>query len=274
VTRTEAAALPRHERRPRIRPGRLLRRLAPSRRSLVIGLGIVAVALGGYAVARETSVFAIRAVDVRGGSPAVDAQVQQALAPLLGRSLVGLDAASVVRRVEALPTVVRAGYDRSFPHTLRVTVVQERPAAVLRSGSAAWLVSVRGRVVGRVSPLADRRLPRIWLPASESIRAGEELGPDRGGVAAQAVGHAGSFARSVRAVAYANDSLVFELRSGVELRLGDASHLQLKLAVAAQTLPLLPAGSTYLDVGVPGRPVSGTASATGGQDTTQGSSRG
>ncbi len=239
----------------------------------MVGLGIVAVAVGAYAVARETSVLAIRAVDVHGGSPAVDAQVRQALAPLVGTSLVGLDGAAVVRRVEALPTVVRASYDRSFPHTLRVTVLPERPAAVLRSGSAAWLVSVRGRVVGRLAPLADPRLPRIWLPASGSIRAGAELGPDQGGVAAQAVGHAGSFAGSVRAAAYANGSLVFELRSGVELRLGDASHLQLKLAVATRMLPLLPAGSTYLDVGVPGRAVSGTAS-TRQKSLTQSSSRG
>jgi len=245
----------------------------PSRRSLLVGLGLVAVALGAYAVARETSVFAIRAIDVRGGSPAVDTQVRQALAPVVGTSLVGLDGAALMRHVEALPTVVRASYDRSFPHTLRVTVVPERPAAVLRSGSAAWLVSVRGRVIGGIAPHADPQLPRIWRPASASTRTGEELGPDQGGAAARAVGHAGSFAARVGTVAYANGSLVFELRSGFELRLGDTSHLQLKLTVAARTLPLVPAGTSYLDVSMPGRLVSGTAGA-GDQNSTHTSSGG
>jgi cell division protein FtsQ len=267
-----AVPLPRRRRRSRPSVRFLLGRLAPSRRSLAVGLGLVAVAGGAYAVARETSAFAIRTFDVRGGSPAVDAQVRDALSPLEGRSLVGLDGAGLVRRVEALPTVVRASYDRAFPHTIRVMVVPERPAAVLRSGSAAWLVSARARVIGRLGPQADRGLPRIWRPASASVRPGEVLEPAQGGVAARAVGHAGSFAHRVRSAAYAHGFLVFELRSGLELRLGDTSHLQLKLAVAARALPVLPAGTTYLDVGVPGRPVSGTVTAQAA--TTQQSSSG
>ncbi len=259
ANRTALALPPRRERPAQgdVRP--LLRRLAPSRRSLAVGLGIVAVALGAYAVARETSLFAIRAVVVRGGSPAVDAQVRRALAPLVGTSLVGLDGTAVVRRVEALPTIVRASYDRAFPHTLRVTVVPERPAAVLRAGSAAWLVSVSGRVVVPLAAHADAQLARIWLPASSSIRVGEELAAARGGAAARALGHAGPFASRVLTAAYAGGSLVFTLRSGIELRLGDLSQFPLKLAVAERTLPLLPAGSTYLDVAVPERPVSGVA---------------
>jgi len=252
-------ALPRRKRRSRGQVRLLLRRLAPSRRSLAAGVGLVALAAGAYAVARETSVFGVRAIDVRGGSPAVDAQVRRALAPLLGRSLVALDGTGLVRRVEALPTVVGASYDRAFPHTLRVTVVPERPAVVLRAGSAAWLVSARARVVRRLAPHADPDLPRIWRAASARIQPGVQLGAAQGGVAARALGHAGSFAHRVRSAAYSHGSLVFALRSGLELRLGDTSHLQLKLTVAARALPLLPSGSTYLDVGVPGRPVSGTA---------------
>jgi hypothetical protein len=54
--------------------------------------------------------------------------------------------------------------------------------------------------------------------------------------------------------------LVFHLRSGLELLLGDASDVRLKAAVATRVLPLLPLGSTFLDVSIPGRPVSGTGS--------------
>jgi len=50
---------------------------------------------------------------------------------------------------------------------------------------------------------------------------------------------------------------MLRLRSGLEVRLGDASQLPLKLAVTAHVLPLLVAGTTYLDVAVPDRPVAG-----------------
>jgi hypothetical protein len=65
---------------------------------------------------------------------------------------------------------------------------------------------------------------------------------------------------------------VFHLRSGLELLLGDAGDVKLKLAVAERVLPVLPQGSTFLDVSIPGRPVSGTGSPTA--PTPQTSSRG
>ena len=117
--------------RPRAWPGRL----APTRHSLVIGFGILAFAVCGYMVARESALFAIERIEVQGGSPRVAGQVRQALASLAGRPLVGLDGSSVLGKVDALPTVVRSSYDRAFPHTLRISVVPERPAAVLRRRS-------------------------------------------------------------------------------------------------------------------------------------------
>ena len=54
--------------------------------------------------------------------------------------------------------------------------------------------------------------------------------------------------------------LTFLLRSGIELRLGEPFDLRLKLAIARRALPLLALDTNYLDVAVPGRPVSGTQS--------------
>jgi hypothetical protein len=48
------------------------------------------------------------------------------------------------------------------------------------------------------------------------------------------------------------------LRSGLELRLGSPRASRLKLAVAAEIVPLLDPGTLYLDVSVPARPVAGT----------------
>src|SRR5579862_35203 len=127
--------------------------LRPTRRSLLIVAGIAAAAVGAYFLARETSMFAVRRIEVTGGSPAERAAVVRALAPFEGTSLLSLHGGALVRRVEALPTIVSASYDRAFPHTLRLRIVPERPVAVLHRGRETWLVSARGRVI---TPIPNR----------------------------------------------------------------------------------------------------------------------
>lgn len=261
---------------PQLDLRRSLARLVPSRRSLAFGFGILAFAFGAYGVARGTGLFAIDRIEVRGASPQVSAQVRRALGSLVGTSLVGLDGTAVLGRVDALPTVVRASYDRAFPHTLRLTVLPERPVAVVRSGPTSWLVSLRGRVIERLWSPPYPDLPRIWIASGTPIRLGAQLDAAGAHVAAHAVGLAGGFATRVATASFADGSLVFRLRSGFELLLGDPSDIRLKVRVAETTLPAVPAGTTFLDVSVPGRPVSGTG--TPASDTTpvtlQSSSRG
>jgi cell division protein FtsQ len=262
ITRVEAIALLPRTSLPDVHPKAWLAHLVPTRRSLTVGLGVLAVALGAYLLARETSLFSIDRVEVRGGTPRVAAQVREALAPVVGRSLVGLDGAAVLRRVDALPTVVRASYDRAFPHTLRIRVVPERPAAVVRRGPDSWLVSVRGRVMEGLRSRALPKLPRIWISTRTPVRTGAELSAADTGAVARAVGLAGAFGARVASAAYSGGTLVFRLRSGLQLLLGDAGDVKLKIAVAERVLPLVPAGSTFLDVSSPGRPVSGTGNPT------------
>lgn len=262
MARAEAAILPWRMPLPQLHPRAWLARLAPTRRSLAVGLGIVLFAVFAYIVARETPLFAIDRIEVQGSSPRVAGQVRQALRSLVGRPLVGLDGSAVVRRVDALPTVVSATYDRGFPHTLRVMVVPEHPAAILRSGTESWLVSIRGRVMQRLPLQADPALPRVWVPAHTSVVVGTILGPTQARVAVRAAGLAGPFGPRVATATYAQGALVFHLRSGIQLLLGAAADVKLKVAVAERALAFVPSGSTFLDVSVPGRAVSGVGSPT------------
>jgi cell division protein FtsQ len=235
-----------------------MRRLAgliPSRRSLVAGVAIIAVGAGAYVIARETSLFAIDRVDVTGGSRVADAQVTQALAPVLGKSLVGLDGAAVVQRAEALPTVVSATYDRSFPNTLHVIIVPERPVAVLRDGPGAWVVSARGRVIRAVATDGAPTLPRIWA-AKKTVRVGEVLPRRLGGALAQILTGAGSLSSRIAVASLTGGQLVFHLRSGIDVLLGRPANVGLKVAVATEVLRQLPAGTRTIDVSVPGRTVT------------------
>jgi cell division protein FtsQ len=248
------ATLPRAPRVVRAVPSRLL----PSRRSLAVGVGLLAVAAGAYFAARQTATFAVAQIEVSGAPPAVRAQVRRELAPLVGTSLLALDATKVLRRVESLPTVVSAGYDRAFPHTLRLTVVAETPVAILHRGAETWLLSARGRVVQRVPPRTYPALPRIWVTTATPVAAGSFVAPDTAGAAARTLALGPRFPARIATAAMRHGELVLMLRSGLELRLGAPTDVRLKLAVARRALRLLPVGSGYLDVSVPGRPVAGT----------------
>lgn len=235
-----------------------LARLLPSGRSLLTGLLILLTGLGLYAAARGTSAFAVRAIAVEGARPELAGDVRAALAPALGESLLGLDLADAGRRVEALPPVAAVSFDRAFPHTLRVIVRPEVPVAVLRQGSAAWLASAGGRVIAELERGTRPGLPRIWLRRDVEVRPGETLqGVQRRAVGAVAPLVDAPLPVAVASVVASRGELTLVLRDRVEVRLGDAADLAVKLAVARVVLPRLTAAETYLDVSVPARPVAG-----------------
>jgi cell division protein FtsQ len=229
----------------------------PSPRSLAVGFGLLALAGGAYVAARESSAFAVGRIEVVGAPEHVRAQVRQAVASLHGTSLLALDGAALIRRVDALPTVVAAGYDRDFPHTLRITVVPERPVAVIRQGPKSWLTSSRGRVLARLAPHAEQSLPRIWIPHTTPVAVGGFLPAGHAAAVARSLALARNFPGHIALAGLRRDGLLFRLRSGLELRLGEPTDVRLKLAIAARALPALPPGTVYLDVSVPGRPVAG-----------------
>ena len=148
----------------------------------------------------ETSVFAVRTVDVAGRFAAsLQAEVRAALRPELGRSLLRVNGSVIARAVADLPTWSRFAFDRDFPHTLRVVVRARtgragRPArpggrGVSRRGerarpacdgtsaavvAAAAVGDARGRRDRRREPGTDRR------SSSEGGRGrGGRAAPDR-----------------------------------------------------------------------------------------------
>lgn len=244
----------------RKRPGdRLeLSRFAPSGRSFATGLALLVLAGGLYAVARGTSAFEVREVAVVGATPEVAADVRRALATARSESLLSLRLGELETAVERVPMVAAASFDRAFPHTLRVTVVPERPVGVLRQGMHSWLVAGSGRVVGTLAPGERGALPRLWLRRDVHV----ELGRPVGGQTLRAVQAVAPLAERplpvrVASVRAGKTELTLVLRSGVEVRLGDEADRALKLELARRILPSLTPEETYLDVSVPARPVAG-----------------
>ena len=208
-------------------------------------------------MARESSLFGVRAIRVDGAPPAVAAQVRRALREELGDSLLRVDVAAADRALEQLPMIEAVGLDRAFPHELHVTVVPERAVALVRQGARSAVVSARGRVMRRAGRTERAELPRIWVPRDVDLAPGTIVGGDLA-VAVRAVTPlaGGGFPGRVGSVRANTGELTLRLRSGLEILLGDAADADLKLAVAARVIPLLEEGTKSLDVSVPERPVS------------------
>ena len=241
-----------------------LGRVLPSRRALVAGFVLLGLAGAAYGVARLSSIFAVETIVVRGAPPGLTAEVREALAPALGTSLLAVDLAELERRATDLPDVAAVRWDRAFPNGLVATVTPERPAAVLRQGSGAWLLSERARVLRALPRTGRPPLPRIWVPRFVEVEIGARLfdAPVTRSLAA-ILPLPSDFPTRVRS-ATAQKGLVLDLATGLELRLGDDRDIPLKLAVAGRILADLPppveGGPTYLDVSVPERPVAGVQS--------------
>jgi hypothetical protein len=239
--------------------------LVPSGRSVGLSLALAVLALLAYLGARETSVFAVRSIEVQGVRGPVARRVETALLPLEGRSLLKVHGDEVTRLATALPYVAGVTYDRAFPNTLHVRIETEKPLAVVRRGIEAWLVSRRGRVTKRIAQGTHRTLPRIWLPKTVDVSLGATLGTGAGAdeVTMLAPLHDARLAQRVASVHWADGQWVYMLRGGLELRAGTRSDLPLKLAIARRILDRTGLAG-YLDVSVPERPVAGRYSQVSG----------
>jgi cell division protein FtsQ len=234
----------------------------PTRRSVLVGLALLVAGAAAYALARETSLFAIRTVRVVGAPPGVAREVAQVAQADVGVSLLRVDGADLLRRVRALPSVAAVRYDRAFPHTLSLIVTPERPVAVVRQGSASWVVSMRGRIIRTLPPRTRRGLPRIWLGRTAQVTVGAKL-HDR--LAMKAIAAldplvADPLGARIANVQIERGELTLVTASRIEIQLGEPTDLALKLAVARRILPSVSpssAGTAYVDVSVPEWVVTG-----------------
>lgn len=237
--------------------------LVPSGRTLVLLFTVLAAVVGLYALALESSLFAVEKVRIKGATPALSRQINTVVKPFRGRSLVGLNKAGLERAILAIPEVRTAQVDRAFPNTLRVFVAREHPVAVLRRGRDAWVIATSGKVVRPLRLGRSKNLPRIWAPAAVAVAVGEPIA-NRGistAIRVLAALNDSKHSLSPASVTAHNGDLTLMIGSNIELRFGDASEAALKLAVAEKILPDIASPSAgsiaYLDVSVPDRPVGG-----------------
>jgi cell division protein FtsQ len=232
---------------------------------VLIGVGILS-ALGLlYLGARETPVFALRTVEIQGAPPKVRQAVLQSVEETRGTSLVSLDGDALVRRLEALPSVRSVSYDRAFPHALRLVVVPEQPVAVVNQASNLWIVSVRGRVIGRTSAAEAPDLPRVRYLPETPLTAGQFVADEGTKTVLASLAEAPKgMPLPIHSARLEDGELTLVLTGEGETRplllLGEPDDVGTKLRVAALVLRKLDAEEraalAYLDVTLPDRPVA------------------
>jgi cell division protein FtsQ len=212
------------------------------RRRRILGWGLAAIALAlGVAYLIRTPLFGLGAVRVEGTEAVAQAEVLQASKVRLGEPYLGLDLVAIRDRVAALPRVAAVRVTRDYPSTLRITVTERPPVAVVSSagvfaGSVYWLVAADGTVLdAAASRPAD--LPYVAsVPLPDGVGPGSRLPP--GNELANALTALGGMApqlkRQVTGVdARTLDSLEFTLRDGTRILYGLAVDQPAKDAAVA-----------------------------------------
>ncbi len=155
---------------------------AALRRPFLQALGLVGLPAVAVAFVFGASSFALASVEIRTGD-AIDARwVERALAPYSGENLVRLPLASVEQRLLEHPWVESVRLEKRLPDRLRVSLVERRPAALLRNGSELVFLDGDGRVIAPFDPaMGDPDLPLVSVGSSAvddfsaSLAVAEEL---------------------------------------------------------------------------------------------------
>jgi len=186
--------------------------------------GVLAVVLCACAVwGTHSPVFRLRSVSVIGRHRLSAAQVEQ-LAGLSGDTNVfWANAGALALRLERNPWIASAQISRSLPSSLRITIRERTPVAVV-PGRPPQVVAADGVVLEPATAKAAASLPLI-------VQGGRAVGPQSGGATSRtklALGAVAVLSPGVRAqvesVSVARDAsagVVLKLRDGTLVRFGD-----------------------------------------------------
>ena len=115
----------------------------------------------------------IREVQVNGIHHATKQEVLDRLALKPGIALHQVTEPYLVERLRAHPWIKDATVERIPPHTLAVTVLERRPAAVLRTGSGHVLSDEEGSVLSQLGSQDDPTLPLLIGLDAKSLGQGD-----------------------------------------------------------------------------------------------------
>jgi cell division protein FtsQ len=232
------------------------RRLRVALLATLVALPLLA---GGWLLLRKSSFVTVEHVRVSGVHGA-DARAIEAALTEAGRQMSTLDVRPGALRAAVAPfPVVRAiRAIPSFPHGLRVDVVEQLPVAALTVGGERTAVAADGVVLGPA--LLSGSLPALSgiaavTPTGQRVREATLRG------ALVVLGDALTpLARAVTRAYMGAEGLTLAMRNGLLVYFGDASLPHAKwLSLARVLADPSSAGAAYVDLRLPERPAVGFA---------------
>jgi cell division protein FtsQ len=240
-----AAARPRGGARPR--------RL----RLLVIGGVAALLVAAAWYWGRDLSLWSVDNVHVTGATGQDAAQIEAALqSSAHGMTTLHVRTGDLRDAVARFPIVKSVRVHPSFPHGLRIEVVENVPVAALVAAGRPVAVAADGTL------LRDRPVDGLPLVPAHALPTGERVTDAQatGAIALAGAAPAGARPLMVRVRSGGQDGLRVDLQGGFRIEFGPRTRLHAKWAAALRVMADARAeGATYLDVRIPERPVAGGA---------------
>jgi cell division protein FtsQ len=204
----------------------------------------------------------VRHVRVAGARHTTAAQVARVAGLDENDNLLLISTEDIAVAARRLPWVKTAVVTRSLPGTVRVRIVERKPAMVVSLGARRWTVDARGRVLVRGA--ARKGLPIIGGVDVDTPQPGSLVGSDEVLAALKAYRSLpGALRARIRGVfAPTVERLSFSLEGGTLIRYGAAERLRAKnqvLIAVMQRLRARQRSVAYIDVRVPTNPAVGEA---------------
>lgn len=189
---------------------------------------IVATSLG----VSRSSLLHLRRLEVVGTTSLTRAEVVRLAGLSSSTNVLWFDPGAVERRLESDPWIATATVSRRLPGTIRISMVERAPVAMVRDERGFTLVATDGVALSTVE--ADPALPEIVVVAGSSVRWGNAQARAAAARAIAAL-EGGRRPAVVRAVVRAG-TLTVVLDGGTRVEFGEPIGIEDKAAAARRIL--------------------------------------
>lgn len=230
------------------------------RRRLIVAVLLAAALLALYRFwFRDSSFVSVQHVTVTGLTTKDAPRITTALtAAAHDMSTLNLNQSTLNSAVASFPIVKSVEAQASFPHTLKIHVVEQEPVAVLSVDGERLLLAPDGSVLRDVAT----GHPLALIKSGGAVP--QDMLTDRVALSSLHIAAAAPAALADRiiTITHEKEGIVADMRGGPKLIFGNDSRPYAKWAAAAAVLADPSSkGATYIDVRIPGRAVAGGVAA-------------
>jgi cell division protein FtsQ len=211
-------------------------RVSRIRRTAITVTTLITLSYGGWAIA-HSSLFALDGVELRGATHLTRADVLAAGGVRIGMNMLSIDPQAIASGVESLPLVDDARVERLYPSKLRIVVTERRPAGVVVTAGATWLIDSNTVVIAVASDALPAGVPIINVADASNVELGRRAAA-AGANDAMTVWHAmpALLRPRLQSIDVPNRSAIALRLGSVRVTIGEATDLDAKFLALVQIL--------------------------------------